>query len=245
MHTPASPGAASQRLMQLLAQALPRPSAEVDGCFAERLARLLDLSGTIALDGALKRERPDESTTASSVAHAAEADLLRTRDQLLTAMARSFSNEKAASVIPLPPLGADHPMDKRPSFAAYERFYLAHQRQMIGAVSNLRVRLRQVLSQHPPQLAQLAELDSIYESTLAPYGREQFGKIPRHLERLFRYYWQHRTPMQPPHQWLESGGWLTQFRQQLQLIMLAELDTRLEPALGLLDALQQKEASPA
>ena len=51
-------------------------------------------------------------------------------------------------------------------------------------------------------------------------------------------------PRIDPDAWVAPGGWLHQFRQEMQTLLLAELETRLEPVQGLLDALNHEEPLP-
>ena len=140
-------------------------------------------------------------------------------------------------MVALPPLRDDADAEKRPSFSAYERFYQAHQRQMIAGLSNLRQRARRLLGSHSDAMARLAELDAVFEQSMAGYVRHCFGALPGFLEKRYRTLWDTRDPFHTAQDWLSPQGWLGQFRRELQLLLLAELDARQEPVLGLLDAL--------
>ena len=236
-HAPSQSGPAGSRLVALLTQLDRKAARASHGDFAERLGRLFDLSDAIALDGA-NQYRPKGPFEASpDAAERLQADLLKSRDALLAHLSRSFAGEKAASVIPLPPLKDDAQADKRPTFGAYERFYQAHQRQMIAGLSNLRQRARRILSGHSQAMARLAELDAGFEQSLSGYVRHCFGALPGFLEKRYRTLWDTRDPFHTVEDWLAPQGWLSQFRRELQLLLLAELDARQEPILGLLDAL--------
>ena len=236
-HAPSQSGPAGSRLVALLTQLDRKAARASHGDFAERLGRLFDLSDAIALDGA-NQYRPKGPFEASpDAAERLQADLLKSRDALLAHLSRSFAGEKAASVIPLQPLKDDAQADKRPTFGAYERFYQAHQRQMIAGLSNLRQRARRILSGHSQAMARLAELDAVFEQSLSGYVRHCFGALPGFLEKRYRTLWDTRDPFHTVEDWLAPQGWLSQFRRELQLLLLAELDARQEPILGLLDAL--------
>ena len=236
-HAPSQSGPAGSRLVALLTQLDRKAARASHGDFAERLGRLFDLSDAIALDGA-NQYRPKGPFEASpDAAERLQADLLKSRDALLAHLSRSFAGEKAASVIPLPPLKDDAQADKRPTFGAYERFYQAHQRQMIAGLSNLRQRARRILSGHSQAMARLAELDAVFEQSLSGYVRHCFGALPGFLEKRYRTLWDTRDPFHTVEDWLAPQGGLSQFRRELQLLLLAELDARQEPILGLLDAL--------
>ncbi len=236
-HAPSQSGPAGSRLVALLTQLDRKAARASHGDFAERLGRLFDLSDAIALDGANQYRPKGLFEATPDAAERLQADLLKSRDALLAHLSRSFAGEKAASVIPLPPLKDDAQADKRPTFGAYERFYQAHQRQMIAGLSNLRQRARRILSGHSQAMARLAELDAVFEQSLSGYVRHCFGALPGFLEKRYRTLWDTRDPFHTVEDWLAPQGWLSQFRRELQLLLLAELDARQEPILGLLDAL--------
>lgn len=234
--TPAQTGPTGSRLIQLLANLDPKAAVASHPCFAERLGRLFDLSDTIALDAATQHHPKGPFTPRDDFTHTLQADLLKTRNTLLENLSHSFARKQAASVISLPAISADAPADKRPTFAPYERFHQAHQRQMIAALANLRLRARRLLCAHSADLARLAELDAVFEQSLLPYVRRCFSALPAFLEKRYRTLWQ-QGQHTPPQDWMAANGWLTQFCQEIQMLLLAELDARQEPILGLLNAI--------
>ncbi len=240
-------GFSGSRLVQLLGSLDSKAARASHGDFAERLGRLFDLSDAIALDGATRHQPAGPFTPAADLPGQLQDDLLKTRAALLDHLSRSFAGEKAASVIALPPLRNDADAEKRPVFSAYERFYQAHQRQMIAGLTNLRLRCRRRLATHSASLAHLAELDAVFESGLASYARQGFAALPGFLEKRYRALWQQRDPFHTPTDWLGPHGWLTQFRRELKMLLLAELDARQEPVLGLLAAAREatSDALPA
>lgn len=239
-------GLSGSRLVQLLGSLDSKAARASHGDFAERLGRLFDLSDAISLDGATRHNPKGPFSPDEALPQLLQDDLLKTRRGLLDYLGRSFSGEKAASVIALPPLRDDADPEKRPSFGAYERFYQAHQRQMIAALSNLRLRCRRLLAGHSATLAHLAELDAVFESGLASYARQGFAALPGFLDQRYRLLWQQRDPFHTPADWLGQQGWLTQFRRELKMLLLAELDARQEPVLGLLAAAREAtDAVPA
>ncbi|MGB2246906.1 MAG: DUF3348 family protein [Alcanivorax sediminis] len=239
-------GLPGSRLVQLLSSLDSKAARASHGDFAERLGRLFDLSDAIALDGATRHTPKGPFSASDAMPQLLQDDLLKTRRALLDYLGRSFTGEKAASIIAMPPLRDDAEADKRPSFGAYDRFYQAHQRQMIAGLSNLRLRCRRLLAGHSAPLAHLAELDAVFESGLASYARQGFAALPGFLEQRYRLLWQQRDPFHTPADWLSPQGWLTQFRRELKMLLLAELDARQEPVLGLLAAAREAtESSPA
>ena len=233
--TPAHTGPAGSRLVELLASLDPKAASSSHACFAERLGRLFDLSDTIALDTATQHRPKGPFTAQPDISETLQADLLKTRNTLLENLSHSFAGKQAASVISLPPLNKDIPAGKRPTFGPYERFHQAHQRQMIAALTNLRLRARRHLCAHSAELARLAELDAVFEHGLSAYVRRCFSAMPAFLEKRYRVLWQ-QGQHTPPQEWMAANGWLSQFCQEIQMLLLAELDARQEPILGLLDA---------
>ncbi len=233
---PRQSGPTGSRLAQLLGQLDQRYAGLSHGDFAERLGRLFDLSDGIALDGAT-RHRPDGPfEPVGDLPQRLREDLLASRSSLLNNLARSFNGEEGASVIALPAFPSDAEAAKRPPFSPYVSFYQAHQRQMIAGIANLRLRCRRQLTTANRSLAHLAELDAVFESGLASYARAGFAVLPDFLEARYRALWQQRGPFDAPADWLKPGGWLLNFRAELRLLLLAELDARQEPVLGLLAA---------
>ncbi len=233
--TPAQTGPAGSRLVQLLASLDPKAAASSHPCFAERLGRLFDLSDTIALDAATQHRPNGPFSPRDDITDILQADLLKTRNTLLENLSHSFAGKQAASVINLPAVNGDAPAGKRPTFGPYERFHQAHQRQMIAALANLRLRVRRQLTAHSAELARLAELDAVFEQSLQPYVRRCFTALPAFLEKRYRALWQ-QGQHTPPQDWMAANGWLNQFCQEIQMLLLAELDARQEPILGLLGA---------
>ena len=99
------------------------------------------------------------------------------------------------------------------------------------AIDALRGHLRQTLAQATPRLAQLAALDAVLDQMLG--GREQklLAGVPAWLKARFEQLRQSHPDDWPP-----------LFEHELQQTLLAELDLRLQPLLGLVEAL---DAAPA
>ena len=105
-----------------------------------------------------------------------------------------------------------------------------------------------------PQLAQLASLDASMADTLADFSRRAFAGVPHLLAKRFYYlnqqYRQARAE-QPEltnglsssvrdetARWLQKDGWLDRFIREMQAVLLAELELRLMPVIGLIEALE-------
>jgi hypothetical protein len=114
-------------------------------------------------------------------------------------------------------------------FAPYRRHVGALQRAMEDAIGPLRAQVRATLSQGAPELARLAAIDAVMEKVLGPHERTLLAMMPTLLERHFVHL----------HSAMEAPGAAAQaFRQDLRSVLQAELDLRLQPVLGLIEALR-------
>lgn len=238
------------RLARLVAELGGATAGKAPPDFAERLGRLFDLSDTIVLDDATRRTPPGpfESDTAQRRERetALSAELARTRDELAAAVLESFESPSVSDPLPAPKAARKPGIP--PSFEPYQRFYQTRQRQLAVGAQRLRARARKALAQQGPELAQLAELDAVFDNTLANYTRQAFGALPKVLDKRFRTLWRaHHKKAEdpdPPENWIQEGAWLDRFQREMRLLLLAELEARLEPAQGLLDALHNEDTKP-
>jgi hypothetical protein len=99
----------------------------------------------------------------------------------------------------------------------------------------LRRRLRSSLADRSASLAKLAELDIVMEQVVGAQERALLATVGARLEPRFDQLRGTRddaaseAPVQP-------GPWLERFRQEMRGLLLAELDLRLQPVEGLLEA---------
>ena len=135
---------------------------------------------------------------------------------------------------------------------------------MEGTLRSLRAQLRLQLSQQGSTGQQLAALDAAFENILAEREAALLAKTSKLLEKRFvqalKAHMQLQAQAQPAALATDSANaaidatdvmdanpnntpkadprsWLMPLRQTLRQALLAELDTRLQPALGLLEAL--------
>lgn len=113
-------------------------------------------------------------------------------------------------------------------FLPYRRACLLHQRTMATRIGAWRARVREVLAHGSPALQKLAALDAALEQALAQRERDLLSTLPALLEKRFDALQQ--APASPmPH-----GPWLAQFRSEVQELLLAELELRLQTVEGLI-----------
>jgi Protein of unknown function (DUF3348) len=192
-----------------------RPQSSV----GERLGAWLDWTDAIALSQALN-QTPAWSPPATPAARRAgalgAAALARVRDDL----SRAILQDPV-----LAPDGSQAP-DAAPDQADIRRAAQARQRAMAAAISPLRAQLRGLLATTSPAGAHLAALDATLEAALAEQERHHLAAVVQRLERHFQ---QARAAA--------AADWHTRVLHTVRQVLLAELDLRLQPAQGLLDAI--------
>jgi hypothetical protein len=123
------------------------------------------------------------------------------------------------------------PVEDDGTYAPYHQRHQKLQRDMAQAIGPFRDHLRQVLGRASAKLRQLAALDAVLEQVLATREQKVLPTIASTLEARFK---QLRATAPPD---ATDGEWLAAFREDWQQVLLAELELRLEPVAGLLDAL--------
>ncbi|MEN9317127.1 MAG: hypothetical protein RIS35_3520 [Pseudomonadota bacterium] len=229
----------------------PAPGPE----WAPRLAGWLDAFGAIELDAAQKSM--PQADSASGAARklrtpAPEAVLRRVREELEAAIAAPDPTEgpqgwaapspppvgvKQAWDGPAPasepdagPLPGDakralaSPPDEQ-DFRPHRSRYLALQRRMDTKVGAAREKVRDALGRAGPELARLAMLDAALERTLGVQMQARFAVLPRLLELRFA-----RSR--------EAGP--SDFARDVAALLRAELDVRLAPVEGMVEAFGRK-----
>ena len=202
--------------------------------FAETLGHWLGWTDAISLSGALSTAAPAGTPRPVSARKAAE-DVERVKAGLARAIAE-------ACTAPSPPArGSRRPPEPAPEvptdYASYRQRYQSMQQAMEERIEPLRQRLRAQLAAASADGARLAAVDAVMEQVLAQ--REQqllHGISTQRLERRFE-------SLKPQGDDTAAGPWLETFRQDMHAVLLAELDTRLQPVEGLLAAL--RAAAPA
>ena len=106
----------------------------------------------------------------------------------------------------------------------------------------LRDRVRQVLAHGAEPLPQLAALDAAFSAILLEREGKVLARIPSLLESRFNsLLQQYRDPAAAASARLADGTWLAPFCADIQSVLLAELDLRLQPVRGLIEALNTKK----
>ncbi len=220
--------------------------------FAQRLSRWVEWTDAIPLSEALaspSTRTQDAGSAASMLVNADEREFRRVRAALakLAQPPAAASADRATSRRTASPARASPPMRRTASRRTDER-YLAAQRAMeANIVEPLRRRLRSTLAgASPAQATRLAALDAVMEQVVGARERELLATVPRRLERRFEQLRQDHLAAQADAPAPDTRGtrpepdpWLATFHQDMRALLLAELDLRMQPVEGLLEALRR------
>lgn len=257
----------SPSLVRALAAHAPLEADASGMDIAERLSLWLDTFDAIGLQGAHQTlrqfteanplRRGERRPRAADLAE----DVARVRGTLLHAIAQ----EPLPVALPGDPLvdlqrrraGTAASEKALPSleamadaaFAPYHQRHQELQRQMAQLVSPLRDHVRQTLGRASPRLRQLAALDASFEPIIAKREQALLPTTASLAARRFAH-WRQQLNIsaeassedlaQSMERWRAPGGWLHAFAQEWRHALQAELEMRLEPVMGLVEALNQE-----
>jgi hypothetical protein len=182
--------------------------------FAEKLGDWLDFRNAIRLHGI----------------HSAPATGKPTPKPTL--LKDALSAELTASIqLPLPSL--DLSLKPATAYEPYRRHHLARQREMELQLRQLRSKLRGLLHGVSAGLQKLVDLDATFEQMLSERESKLFSSVPALLEKHFKHLLKEHAQDDP-------ALWLPAFGKTLQAALLSELEVRLHPAMGLIDAYNEE-----
>lgn len=212
MARPSLTGAALVRMLEALADPRAR-KREPSASFADGLVQWVGWSDAIALSAAL-----DRPTAVAGVAGVDEAafDKRAEYDRVRATLVRAAAREVAAADVEL-------------GFPSFRRRYVAQQQTMETAIEAFRERVRAELAARSSELARLAAVDAVMAQALGAQERRLLGTVPGLLER-------HYKRLRDSH---EGEQWVALFRQDMQAVLLAELELRMQPVEGLMEALDK------
>lgn len=204
--------------------------------FAERLGLWLDYLDAISLSAALNSGAaggPEALSVSPSFARVPlREEFARVRAGLLD----SINATAVPKAGPAPGATAASATD----FSPFRRYYLARQRDMEADIGPLRAAARAALAARSPALKRLAAVDAALDKALGERERSLLASLPALLEKRFEHLRKgHEAAPGTPaaSETTQPGGWLAVFRQDMHEMLLAELDLRLQPVSGLIEAL--------
>jgi hypothetical protein len=254
----------SSKLIRCLADLDLVDAADPGNGFAEKLGLWVNFADAIGLSAVHSESLPASRSSTQSgmgaaqhaVAHkAVTAEFDKVQALLVNSIMRSFVPSLGKTHIKLPApmldLPLDLPLDLNAAYAPYGRFHEAHARDMEMSMQPLRVNVRAALAKASPRLRKLAELDAMFEQILHVHERQLLSKVPALLKKRFiQLFGAHRQKLidsqqsESPADWTKSGGWLPRFCDDMQMLLLAETELRLQPTMGLIEALNDATTQP-
>lgn len=243
----------SSRLWRFLTENGMASAAVAAGDVGQQLGDWLDFRQAIALHGILNPESPPPAASPRARATVKPEALRLHVDKVRTALEQSITQGATAGSgltrIDMPPPVLDEPVDPKRAFEPWRRFIASHQRQMETVVRTLRAQVRSQLAQGTPAQQQLATLDTAFENILVEREARLLYTVSQMLEKRFAQALKHhlKPAAEPVAQASPAQGplpWLTALNHDVRSALLAELDTRLQPTLGLLEAFSP-ESTPS
>lgn len=210
--------------------------------FAQRLGQLIDLSHSVNISRVHAQRSANAFTASTESDEAITAEFLQVRNAIVASIIKSFEDGTGLRRIKLPQSDPEAPADAASGYEPYGRFYAAHQREMDNKIQQLRKQVREAAQGASAELAQLVVLDEALGDTLTVHSRKFFAAIPGLLARRYAYLLNEYTVASDNPQG-NSGSWpelLELFCQNMQSLLLAEVEARLLPTQGLIEALHSE-----
>lgn len=240
----------SSKFIRSLADLAIVDAADPGNAFAEKLGTWVHFADAIALsavhsDGMAKPWKIQRETQSAAYA-AVASEFERIQALLVNSVVKSCSPNPGRSHIKLPAPELELPLNVTSAYVPYRRFYEAHQRDMELGIQPLRVNVREAVAKASPRLRKLAELDVALEKILRDREGKLLSKVPvllrKRFEQLFKDHQQKLADTgqaDTPARWTQADGWLARFCSDMQMLLLAELELRLQPTMGLMEELNE------
>lgn len=244
------------RLVRLLGEWTQADLDPGDADLAERISLWLHAMDAVklhTLQQAVKAaEAPPQARPHPARAQALEDEFERVRARLMAAVAEHPIDALRARFLDHPRLRSEKMPATDPEYAPFLQHYLDVQRQMDLRLDGLRVYLQQRLGDAAPRLAPLAVMDKGLEELMGGRLQKLLGTVPlrlrQHFDALRRADQDRQAGLThtaaSAHEHTAAarrpGGWMHVFGSHLQETLLAELELRLAPIHGLMEALRNE-----
>jgi hypothetical protein len=260
----------SSRLVRFLTENAMLDAVRGADDVGQKLGDWLNFRQAIALHAMLNPEAPTEQPAhlrraALMTGEALSRHVEKIRAQLEQSILQGAPSGSGLARIDMPPAELDEPIEPKTAFEPYRRFYAAHQRQMETTLQALRSQVRGQLTKSAGTLQQLAALDAAFDNILSEREAVLLAKVAKLHEKRFAQAVKTHLKRQAEAASLALAGdaqadppsdtnkpaspatpspatWLLPLRQAMRSALLAELDTRMQPTLGLLEAFTQANA---
>lgn len=242
LRRPSHPPLSGSTLIRALAELSGAPAPASADAFAQRVSQWFDWTHAISLSAVVTHTPAPRSGSAlrpraTGAPFEREArDLAHVRAALQKLADEAPGGASKAAAINTN-ITTEITTDIAIDFATYRQRYVACQQAMDAQIGPLRRRLRSALAGLSPELGKLAELDQLMEQVVGEQERALLSTVAARLEPRFEQLRQQHlstaTATDAP------AAWLLHFHQDMRSLLRAELDLRLQPVEGLLEAGRQ------
>ncbi|MBH9551786.1 DUF3348 family protein [Inhella gelatinilytica] len=214
---------------------LPLPAR---GPVGPQLAEALSWRDAVALAQVLKTPSAEPAPDAAHRRLAAREWAEAARERLVAELQAGFADPVLVQDGPEAPARAAQGLE---AVAPFKLHHSSQQRSMAARMATLRGRLRTQLAGTTPRLARLAQLDAVFEPAWAAREQPALAGLPSMtVQRGLRLQAAAPEAAQDARAWPPTG-WRGQLWTELQDVLHAELALRLQPVLGLIEALQHDD----
>lgn len=258
------------RLVRFLNDLVVSDAVLFDKGFAERISQLIGLQQSLALSGLKGRLAGHRFEPLPIEADAIRQEFLRVNQALVESIVESFRPGSGSVRVQFPGTRLDSTQGQLSQFGLYSQFYTARQRELERKCLHLLSFVRDGVAGLSPRLAQLVMVETALADAINGYDRQCLAKIPKLLEGRFDELRQVTEPQASEVQTAEckaseresntaeqadlaktvnddfelvqgpTPDWVQQFAVDMRGLLLAELELRLLPVLGLLEAITEE-----
>lgn len=238
---PLATSADASRLVRLLKEWVEGDVPAAKRGFAERLGQLFDLPDSIRVSSAQARVPEANFAPNGLTMDEVRDEFFRGRTALIRSALRTFGQGSGHTRIRFPLEDTAATAEEATDAEPYMTFYTTLQRDIDFRARTLQAAVRESVAGISPPLAQLCALDNALTAPLAANHRRLFSAIPGLLLKRFEFLLAEYRQSVPqgqhqPDLWTQT---LATLRNDMQGLVLAEIETRLLPTLGLIEALEE------
>ncbi|MCV6614497.1 MAG: DUF3348 domain-containing protein [Cellvibrionaceae bacterium] len=212
------------------------------GGFAQRISDLINLQQSIALSGFDAKAEPANFEARPLQFEVLRQKVFEQRRELLNSLLESFAPGQGSVRVQFPGSRIGITKEQLENYDLYTQFYVACQRKIEQKCQHMLSMVRDAASGVSPRLAKLVEVETALGNALASYDKQCLGKNAELLKNCFARHLSAaaNSSGEPATHEAEPPAWVQNLAEDMRGLLLAELELRLLPVLGLLDALEEE-----
>lgn len=199
--------------------------------FSGRLAELIDLSHSVKISIAHTAMSRMEFEPFDNSFDTARDEVMRVHGETVDIIVKAFTDHTGSTRLKAPKPERLNNDNQKAAIKPFLSFYVYYQRMLDSKINVLREYIRNSACGLSVKLAQLAKLDEVLADTLVAHERKSFAQVPVLLERRFSEQLQRAQAAQ-------LSELYASFCRDLQALLLAELEVRMLPVLGLIESIE-------